>query len=146
MLRTQAIGAMAPSDFHPEAADRVGSGEGEPKTELIPNGGVSTLDDALAVLANPKRRIVLYYLQEHEFATVEDLSCQVAAWETGAEPDEVPSDAFERATAELVHTHLPKMAIALFIEFDDRSLIVRYTEPSLILDNVLRVVKKLDYA
>lgn len=108
------------------------------------DGGVTTLEAIFGCLLDPRRRFVLYYLQDHETTTVDELARQVAAWETGVPLEEVDADRHRRIVTELVHTHLPKLAEALFIEYDHRSGSVRYTEPPALLDEVLRLLAQLE--
>lgn len=108
------------------------------------NGGITTLGQVLESLAHPTRRFILYYLQAHEMATVDELVHEVAAWEMELPPDEVPADHRERVATKLTHTHLPKLADSLFIEYDSRSRTVRYSDPPVLLDTVLGLLAHLE--
>jgi predicted transcriptional regulator len=78
-----------------------------------------TLDTAFDLLADARRRYLLYYLREHETAPVEELADAVAGWRgpAGGEGDIAPAE-HERARTALVHVHLPKLADAGVVTFD----------------------------
>ncbi|WP_415380685.1 hypothetical protein [Halosimplex sp. TS25] len=83
----------------------------------------SRLFDALA---HRYRRIALYYLREHETATLDGLVDLVSGWvEVGPGPDE-PVDR-DAVRAELYHVHLPMLDEADLIEYDvdDRTVALR---------------------
>lgn len=129
--------------------DGVGDGcngrQGQPSGEpLEANEGVTTLEVIFESLTSPRRRFVLYYLRDHEIATVEELARHIVAWEENVHPDEVGSDRRERVETQLLHTHLPKLADATFVEYDPRSRTVRYTEPPALLDTVLELLARLE--
>lgn len=121
-----------------------GRGESEDRAGLVGDGGIATLEVIFSCLTNPKRRFVLYYLQDREIVTVDELAEQVAGWETETPPAEVETEHRERIAEELVHTHLPRLADALFIEYDPRSNTIRYTDPPALLDEVLRLTAQLE--
>ena len=112
--------------------------------EVEGDGGVISLEAVLGCLLAPRRRFVLYYLQERETATVDELARQVAAWERGIPPEEVDADHRRHVETALVHRHLPKLADALFVEYDERSDAVRYTEPPALLEETLRLLARLE--
>ncbi len=112
--------------------------------DLEQDGGKTTVDAVFECLRHPRRRFILSYLREHEMATVEELARQVAAWEAGVPPDEVAEPHRERVTTALVHTHLPKLADEVFIEYDRRSNDVRFTDPPEMLRELLGIVSTFD--
>lgn len=72
------------------------------------------------VLSHRYRRIVLYYLREHETASVDDLADLVTgSVESGAGPDA----AVDRDTVrlELHHVHLPSLDSSSLVSYDQRS-------------------------
>ena len=81
----------------------------------------SGLDDALVVLSDRTRRAALYVLSETEDDAmfVVDLAQKVALFED-------TSDDIETVLTELTHAHLPQMAAAGVVEYDDESNMVRY--------------------
>lgn len=96
------------------------------------------LDDVLDLLANSRRRDVLYYLASTELTDVGTLAEEMAALDEGCSVDEVPQENRKRIQIELVHMHLPKLDDAGAIEFDPRSEIIRCRE----VPRVLRIVLK----
>lgn len=118
--------------------------KGGSERALASDGGMSSLGEVLEALTHPTRRRLLYYLQDTEVATVEELAREVAAAETDAPPDAIPADQAERVAADLTHNHLPKLTAARFVEYDSRSRTVRYTHPPDLLETVLRLIRNLE--
>lgn len=114
------------------------------KIEIEGDGGITSLDEVLDCLTSSKRRILLYYLQDNDIADVDELVDQVAAREEDVSPEEVTADHRQRVETQLVHTHLPKLADAQFIEYDRRSSTVRYTEPPSLLRTILRLLARVE--
>lgn len=88
-----------------------------------------SIDATLELLADRERRAVLGYLMDDPrgTATVSELADHLAemrAEEAGDEAD--PEEAGDEATTTLHHVHLPKLADAGVVEYDDRSGEVRY--------------------
>lgn len=108
------------------------------------DGGLFTLEAIFKCLTDPQRRYILYYLQEHETATVDELARQIAAWETEQSPGDVSSEQRERIATALHHQHLPTLADALFIDYDQRSESIRYTEPPVLLEAFLRLAAEIE--
>lgn len=115
-----------------------------PKIELETNGGSATLREVLEALADPRRRLVLYYLRDEGTATVDELARQIAAREADAPPEDVPEDRRKRLATELTHTHLPALADSLIVEYDRRSSTVSYSHPPGLLEEVLGLLARLD--
>lgn len=86
------------------------------------------IDDLLSLLADRRRRDLLYHLSETGVTDVETLASVVAAVEEGVPRDEVPTDVREHLEVTLTHTHLPKLSDVGAVEFDQRSGAVRYRE------------------
>ena len=87
-----------------------------------------SFDELFDLLAESRRRYALYTLigTEDGLAEVEQLADDVAMWEarTGDEP--ITDARHEAIAEELRETHLPRLAEADIVEYDDRSDIVRY--------------------
>lgn len=111
---------------------------------MPPNLGIAALEEVLSALSSARRRGTLYYLQEHEVATVDELAEQIVAWETDARPGKVDSDRHEAVVSELVHRHLPELADKQFIQYDPRSGRVVYTEPPMLLEKSLKFLASLE--
>lgn len=114
------------------------------EARVATNGGTTPLDVILNSLGQPRRRFILYYLQDHEIATVEELSRQIVAHEQNVTPDVVADADRDRIASQLIHSHLPNLADATFIEYDPRSRTVRYREPPALLDTILRLLARLE--
>ena len=109
-----------------------------------PNDGVVSMDDVLDALADPTRRFVLHYLRDQEVASVDELARQVAAREAETTPDAVAEEARERAALRLSHAHLTKLSDLHLVEYDARSATVRYSDPPMLLEAVLRLLEQLE--
>ncbi|WP_227354909.1 DUF7344 domain-containing protein [Haladaptatus salinisoli] len=83
------------------------------------------LEVILDVLANRRRRYVLYHLREHETAVVESLVEHVRTMEEEAAIAPSPSKQ-QRLRVELLHTHLPKLASAGVVRFERTGEFVEY--------------------
>lgn len=83
------------------------------------------MDQIFGVLRNSRRRYALKYLSmERDVITMSDLAEQVAAWECNKEVDQLSSKERKRVYVSLYQSHLPKMADASAIEYDqDRGTI-----------------------
>lgn len=108
------------------------------------DGGRTTLDAIFGCLHHSRRRFILYYLQDNEKATVDELARQIAAREAAIPPAEVDADQQKRVATSLVHAHLPKLADEVFIEYDQRSNEIRYTEPPALLEEVFRLLARFE--
>ena len=85
-----------------------------------------SLDGLLEVLANERRRRILYYLdgKDDEVATFTELIDYV----TVHEADSVDDLASDEVAVALYHTHIPRLEEAGLIEYDARSRTIRYRE------------------
>lgn len=108
------------------------------------NGGKTTVNGILQSLSHPTRRFILYYLQDHEIATVEELAQQIVGHEENISPEMVADSDQDRIASQLAHNHLPNLAGATFIEYDQRSQTVRYREPPALLDTILRLLSHFE--
>jgi DNA-binding transcriptional ArsR family regulator len=75
------------------------------------------LSEYLRALAHPYRRVVLYYLREHERATLDALGDCLAGW-MGAGPETGSSADPETIRVALHHVHVPKLADAGLLTYD----------------------------
>jgi DNA-binding transcriptional ArsR family regulator len=104
--------------------------------------GELTNDQIFDVLSNRRRRYVIHYLSQHDDESVSlgDLSRQIAAWETGNDPDYIAYDERKTVHTSLYQNHVPKLAEAGIIEYDSREGTVRptdaYEEVDLYLETV----------
>jgi DNA-binding transcriptional ArsR family regulator len=107
-------------------------------------GGITSVEEVFKSLLKPRRRFVLYSLRDEEVATVTELAQEIAAWENGIPPAHVDDDQQKRIATSLAHNHLPQMADSLFIEYDRRSNTARYSDPPVLLDEVLQLLDQLE--
>lgn len=119
-------------------------GDGLPDIALKGDGGIYRLDEIFEALSHQHRRFILYYLRNHEVVSVDELARGIAAMEAECPPDAVSAHENERMVTRLVHTHLPKLEDARFIEYDRRSRTVRYTEPPTLLTKILSVLAEVE--
>lgn len=114
--------------------------EGESVHSTILTGNDSDrleLDTVYDILRDRYRRYALYYLQDHDPASAEELTEQIAIWETNAGESEDVDEIRERIALELRHTHLPKLRDTGVIEYDRRSETIRHGTPPEILQTAL---------
>lgn len=95
-----------------------------------------SLDRIFGLLANQRRRYVLYALHEAETTdvTLDDIADQLVAWERQWDDrdDREKAAHRERICIALHQNHLPQLAEAGLIDYDTRSQTVRnWEEPSL---------------
>ena len=79
------------------------------------------MEAACSLLAESKRRYLLYLLAENQEGNIEDLITQITAWEHGERVDVIDKDTRQRVYVSLVHNHLPRLADYDIIEYDLRS-------------------------
>lgn len=80
------------------------------------------------ILSSPRRRYLLYYLQqEGEPVSIQELSAQIAAWENDVPVDELTSQQQKRVYVSLYQTHIPKLEEAGIAEYDQEEGTVRLT-------------------
>lgn len=80
-------------------------------------------DELLHLSSDPRRRTLLRHLvsTDHDATTVAELAAVVAATEGGRDRGDV-----DEAAVSLKHCHLPKLDGAGFVDYDERSDVVRY--------------------
>lgn len=105
---------------------------------IVADGGVE-ISRCMDVLASKRRRYVLYYLRANEEAELEEVTEQVAAWETGSPSEELGEQEGQDVRISLYHTHLPKLKETGLIDYD-------YRHGSMSLQNLPRPIDQiLDY-
>lgn len=101
----------------------------ETETPRLGDGPSNDLNVVYTVLANRRRRYVLYHLNDlpSGSATVDELVELVAAWEemTRAEA-EIPVDHRAAIETALLTNHLPAIDDAGLVEYDERSGAVKF--------------------
>jgi hypothetical protein len=87
-------------------------------------GRTIDLDTAMDLLADRRRRYVLYYLREEGEADLDELADAVTRWEGQKTPEHR-----RRIVTELHHKHLPKLTENGVVEFDDKVRFVHVDSP-----------------
>lgn len=96
-----------------------------------------SLDVALELLADRRRRHVLKCLKDNSRpVAMPDLAREVAAHENGGSRAAIPKEEVAAVHTSLHHNHIPKLADAEAIEFDQDSNVVQLSEPSVPLELV----------
>ena len=99
--------------------------------------------DVFDVLSNRRRQYALHHLKrraDHR-ASLAELSRWVAAWEQGADPEELTYEDRKSAHTSLSQFHLPKMRDAGVVEFDPEAGVVRLTETGAEVEVYLETVR-----
>lgn len=101
-------------------------------------------DQLFHLLANQRRRAVLYYLGEYEqTVSMRALAERIAAWEHGTTIRMLGSDERQRVYISLYQNHLPKLDESGVIEYDQSRGTVERTERA---DQLDRYIQSLPYA
>lgn len=90
-----------------------------------------SLDVVYDLLANQRRRNVLRCLKDHTQAiAMVDLAEGVAFRENEETLSEIPKETVQTIATSLYHTHLPKLADAGVVEYEQDRDLVRVSEPA----------------
>lgn len=108
------------------------------------DSNLTQLDRYFRALSDQQRRYILYYLENHRTANVEELAQYVAAQELDCPPSEVPDEKCERFHVKLHHQHLPQLEDFAIIDRDKRSGDVRFRNPSHAFDLVLSLSQLIE--
>lgn len=109
-----------------------------------PNGHSSEMGPIYTLLGESRRRYLLYQLVDEEYANVDDLSLQIAAWERGTSIDAVSEEERQRVCISLVHAHLPRLADHGVVDYDLRSGDVVLTDGVTALEPLLEQFKRTE--
>lgn len=96
---------------------------------IVPDGGGGPLDRILTSLKKPRRRYLLYYLNEQEHAHIAESAQYIAACEWECELEDIPAEAHENVKIDLFHVHLPYLADFDLIEYDPQNGDIRFRDP-----------------
>ncbi|WP_436345553.1 DUF7344 domain-containing protein [Natronorubrum sp. FCH18a] len=106
--------------------------------------GHKKLERILQTLTSQRRRYILYEMQENEVSDIDSLATTVTAMVQEVPPEKVKTKDVDNMKSQLIHAELPALADAGFIEYDQRSKAVRYSNPPSLLDGFLRLSAKID--
>lgn len=81
-----------------------------------------------SALAHSRRRSVLACLTRHRTVALADLADELAVDEYDTTLPEIPADAVTDIYLELYHCHIPKLADANFVQYDQDHDLVTLTE------------------
>lgn len=99
---------------------------------------VLSQDLVFDILSNTRRRMVLFYLREHsEPAAVQEIAERIAVLENDVPAAELSRQQQKRVYVSLYQTHLPKLASAGIIEYDDENGMVSLTSRAMNIDSYL---------
>ncbi|WP_136718488.1 DUF7344 domain-containing protein [Halorientalis salina] len=84
----------------------------------------ASLDTLYDLLANQRRRYAISCLQDHGSIALPDLADEVVCYENDAPITEIPEKEVLRVYSTLWHAHIPKLAEAGVVEYDQEQDIV----------------------
>lgn len=116
----------------------VGGGGRSIADRLLGSGPIR--ESVYSLLDNERRRFAIYYLVKHRREgpqSIGALAEQIAAWETGVSLTEVSAEDRKLAYNSLQQFHLPKLADAGMIRFDQEEGTVEITSKGRTLSRVL---------
>lgn len=93
------------------------------RLDTIPR--VLELDHVFEALAHPRRRYLLYALQEDAERSLQDLAAMVAAWEQDVPLEAVTDDEAESVYVTLYHNHVPKLVEDGIVDFVEATETIR---------------------
>jgi hypothetical protein len=107
--------------------------------------GVSP-DVVFEILSNRRRRMVLYYLRQHDgTATVNELAKEIAAMENDVDIEDLTSQQQKRVYVSLYQTHLPKLESTGMIDYDTDAGRVGLTDRATEMDSYLTSTPQSTY-
>jgi len=91
--------------------------------------------EVFRALSAPRSRYLLAYLNAKDAPVgLEAVARDVAAWELGCDPSEIPEEAAQRVLTSLYHAKAPQLAAAGLIDFDSDELTVSVSDVGAQLD------------
>lgn len=88
------------------------------------DGSRDTASRLFRIAAHERRRLALGRLAEHARLTLPDLADELAAAEHGTDVADVPAETVTRTYFDLYHRHVPRLADAELVRYDqDRDLV-----------------------
>ncbi|TYL40615.1 hypothetical protein CV102_03335 [Natronococcus pandeyae] len=81
----------------------------------------SVIDNAFLILQNQERRYALYFLLEHETASLEEVADIVTGWPRASEYGITGRETRDQVLRDLRHRHVPAMAEAGIVDYDEET-------------------------
>lgn len=81
-------------------------------------------EDVVRALAERERRYVVYYALDHERVSIDELGDVVAGWVAANEGRVMVPPDRESLVIDLYHNHIPRLADAGLVEFDETTQVV----------------------
>lgn len=104
-----------------------------------------SLDTVFGLLADERRRLLLYLLREHGEANLDDLADVLTGWLAVRRGGGVGTpEARRKLYVSLYHTHVPKLRGAGIVTFDEGTTVVSFEPPSEELDRLLDTALEMD--
>ena len=121
-------------------------GDGGDTAVLTKSGDELSQDLVYDLLSSPRRRMVLYYLRNTDgTSTVLELAEQIAAIEYDTDVESLTRQQEKRVYVSLYQTHVPKLADAGIITYDQESGDVRLTNQARRVDEYLTTETEEQY-
>jgi hypothetical protein len=110
------------------------------------NSDLPELDLVLSVLSDRRARFICYYLLADDIAEVNELylAREVAAWETGIEPSQVPTETTTQMLETLQDDLLPRLDTARFVTYHAGKGTVRYGNPPEQLSRLVTLCRSIE--
>ena len=113
------------------------------------DGGTEAITVILGALTHWRRRYILYHLHDCPGPVeADELARQVLAWETNTTVGNITDKECERVVTDLYHNHLPKLADADVIEYDQRTLTAQLVDhaelPTTVLESIKQIEEEID--
>lgn len=106
---------------------------------------MGTIDQILDLLSKERRRYALYYLTQQDGPiSVTEVAEQVTEWETTGPPATISDERFEQVKIELLHTDLPKVSEANYINYDSERGIVELSGTPPGFDAIISLAKVIE--
>lgn len=86
-----------------------------------PSASPDLLDDAFLALRERDRRLVLYFLLEHETATLSELADVVTAWRHASDSRVIEPQCRNQQYLQLRQLHVPKLVDADIVTHDEET-------------------------
>lgn len=108
--------------------------------------GDSSLDLVLETLADRRARLVAYYVAAEDVTEINELylAREVAAWETGIEPEQVPTETATDVLATLQEETLPRLDRIGLVAYDPGRGTVRFGDPPEQYERILRILQSVE--